>query len=212
MATLLFYSILIYFLAIYYLYRREKRNTPKIHILKGIRVMEFITQDVINDTIDLLLEVKDTLPADDASLEDQKEFASTLKSNIDYFMKMITMEQNRIDEEVLAKAKKNVRFIKPEIHEDGSMIIEETDKFVAVRINKLKYTKYSNNIIYVIHVDGLHDYSLDKVSLLTEDYKHVLAFSKVIKKVEFCDDEIRIYCHRLMWDGMELAFYKKKKN
>lgn len=174
--------------------------------------MEFVTQDVINNTIDLLLEVKDTLPAEDASLEDQKEFVNNFKSNIDYFMKMIVLEQNRIDADAMEKAKKSVRFVKPEIHEDESMIFEEAPDHVSVRINKLKYTKYSNNIIYVIHVDGLHAYSLDKVSLLTEDYKHVLAFSKVIKKVEFCDDEIRIYCHRLLWDGMELAFYKKKKN
>lgn len=174
--------------------------------------MEFVTQDIINSTIDLLLEVKDTLPDKDASLEEQKEFSDTLKSNIDYFMKMITLEQNRIDEEALAKAKKSVRFVRPEIHEDESMIFEETPDHISVRINKLKYTKYSNNIIYVIHVDDLHAYSLDKVSLLTEDYKHVLAFSKVIKKTEFCGDEIRIYCRRLLIDGMELAFYKKKKN
>lgn len=174
--------------------------------------MEFVTQDIINSTIDLLLEVKDTLPGKDASLEEQKEFSDTLKSNIDYFMKMITLEQNRIDEEALAKAKKSVRFVRPEIHEDESMIIDDNDRLVAIRINKLKYTKYSNNIIYVIHVDDLHEYGLDKVSLLTEDYKHVLAFSKVIKKTEFCGDEIRIYCRRLLIDGMELAFYKKKKN
>ena len=174
--------------------------------------MEFVTQDVINNTIDLLLEVKDTLLAEDASLEDQKAFVNNFKSNIDYFMKMIVLEQNRIDADAMEKAKKSVRFVKPEIHEDESMIFEEASDHVYVRINKLKYTKYSNNIIYVIHVDGLHAYSLDKVSLLTEDYKHVLAFSKVIKKVEFCDDEIRIYCRRLLLDGMELAFYKKKKN